>query len=850
MLSVVVSYNLTLAQSDYYNVRDYGSTGARSEDATSSIQKAIDQCAKGGGGTVYIPPGDYSIGPIFIKNNVTLDVRAGATLWCTEDLGKFYKSGRLPTSSEISEWKGLHTDYQMINGEDLKNATITGKGAIHGQGEKLWWGKHKIRPYVIRIKGGEDVTFSDLTVKECPFHSFNFTDITNLIVKGVVLRNDPKSPNTDGLHIGGCKNVKVLEVDFSTGDDCLLTPGSEDVLVANSHFKTPWGVWWPSRTTKRFTMTNCIVDCQMLVKDFRNAEDVVISNIVATGPGRLFSSYGGQLKNVLISNVIATDWAQGGWFVNGENITLDNVQIHRREGSGNQFLLNGFDFKQVNGLTLRNVGIYNVEDGPALYCEDVTDLVLDGFESSAVPVDQAVVQLKNVVGANFYDNAGEQKQTWAAVTGKSSGIHYGDNHWNGATIEIEPGMGRGVANAIMARIESAQIPDKLKPNKESKGILTISSLSEKPGLYPVEMHLDDTVIATQWFWLQPNETREVNFTIPKLYASGTHQVAFNEAQKSTLKVASSPAALELIEVELVQENRVVMLGEEVSLKAMVKNAGTKAGELNIDLKANGRTVATRRATFEPGENQEIAFSFQPEEGLQELSIANQWSANIKVYSEPLKSEFLFYSFDEADFSDDSGLGYTGTSRANPDGTTPQAIDGIKGKAQQFNGNSAYAEIPAMLFRFPMTISLWIKPGSLTESSTAGRQMILYASEPTGNDGYGPEPEIHLMRAPGNTIVFWSNVGKRVDLRYPFEGENEWLHVAIVYDETSKMYFNGELVSSFSGFEAQDFSSFVNRIYIGRPNVDYLRYFNGAIDELYFFNEALSEEEVRRLYKNK
>src|SRR5215472_4155939 len=43
-----------------FNVRDYGATGRRSDDARPSIQKAIDACAAAGGGTVYLPPGEYT----------------------------------------------------------------------------------------------------------------------------------------------------------------------------------------------------------------------------------------------------------------------------------------------------------------------------------------------------------------------------------------------------------------------------------------------------------------------------------------------------------------------------------------------------------------------------------------------------------------------------------------------------------------------------------------------------------------------------------------------------------------------------------------------------------------------
>ena len=43
-----------------YNVEDYGATGSKQDDARPALQQAIDACGKSGGGTVYVPPGEYT----------------------------------------------------------------------------------------------------------------------------------------------------------------------------------------------------------------------------------------------------------------------------------------------------------------------------------------------------------------------------------------------------------------------------------------------------------------------------------------------------------------------------------------------------------------------------------------------------------------------------------------------------------------------------------------------------------------------------------------------------------------------------------------------------------------------
>ena len=133
-------------------------------------------------------------------------------------------------------------------------------------------------------------------------------------------------------------------------------------------------------------MTNCVVECRMLLKDIGGAEYVVVSDIVLYGEGILFSHIQGQgtTKELKMSNIIATGFAQAGWLENGENITLDNIRVIRKLGAGSDILFNGFDFKNINGLTLRHVEVENVESGPGLRCENITDLEIDGFKAKGL----------------------------------------------------------------------------------------------------------------------------------------------------------------------------------------------------------------------------------------------------------------------------------------------------------------------------------------------------------------------------------------------------------------------------------------------------------------------------------
>src|SRR5215471_12936555 len=63
-----------------YNVRAFGAKGDGTTLDTAAVQSAIDACARDRGGTVLIPAGDFVVGTIELKTNVTLHLCGGGRL--------------------------------------------------------------------------------------------------------------------------------------------------------------------------------------------------------------------------------------------------------------------------------------------------------------------------------------------------------------------------------------------------------------------------------------------------------------------------------------------------------------------------------------------------------------------------------------------------------------------------------------------------------------------------------------------------------------------------------------------------------------------------------------------------
>ena len=60
----------------FFNILDYGAHNDGSASSTEAIRSAIQAAKAAGGGTVYIPPGNYVTGPIELVNNLVLDLDA------------------------------------------------------------------------------------------------------------------------------------------------------------------------------------------------------------------------------------------------------------------------------------------------------------------------------------------------------------------------------------------------------------------------------------------------------------------------------------------------------------------------------------------------------------------------------------------------------------------------------------------------------------------------------------------------------------------------------------------------------------------------------------------------------
>ena len=357
------------ADDSYIDIRRYDAVPDGATLATTAIQKAVDQCAASGGGTVYCPPGKWLSGTIFLKSHVTLYLEAGCTLLGSSDI-KDYPEQAVKTRS----YTDTYVRQSLIAGEDLENVAVRGRGTIDGQGGKFPGKEYLNRPFVIRLVGCRDVLVEDIHLRNSPMWMQHYLDCQRLTVRGITVFSHVRQ-NNDGLDIDGCRDVLVSDCMIDSGDDavCLkssLARSCENVSIANCRLSSNCNALKMGTESnggfKNITVTNCTIctprqsaaapsvprgmaGIALEVVDGGVLDRVTISNITIYGVNSpLFLRLGnrarpytegdpkpgvGTFRNVVLSNIVATHASKIGCAIAGipghaiENITLRDVRL-------------------------------------------------------------------------------------------------------------------------------------------------------------------------------------------------------------------------------------------------------------------------------------------------------------------------------------------------------------------------------------------------------------------------------------------------------------------------------------------------------------------------------------------
>ncbi len=263
------------------NILDFGAVPNVAELQTDKIQEAVDKAFQMGGGEVIVPEGVFMTGSIRLRSNITLHMLKNAVLKGSrnpEDYYGYLNDEVEPLPDELvtdAEWKRAEVsddedrdkDYRFmrvagsrwnnaliraINAENVsiigeEGSMFDGSDCFDEKGEENYRGPHCINMFYCK-----NITFKGYSVKD----SANWAHAT-FYCENILAENVTVLAGHDGIHMTVCKNIKINNCNFYTGDDCVAGFANVNVLVQNSILNS-------ACSAMRFGGTNVVVDnCHM-----------------------------------------------------------------------------------------------------------------------------------------------------------------------------------------------------------------------------------------------------------------------------------------------------------------------------------------------------------------------------------------------------------------------------------------------------------------------------------------------------------------------------------------------------------------------------------------------------------
>lgn len=285
---------------EHFDITEFGAVSDGVTNSRAAIQAAIDLCGTRGGGTVYIPPGVFVTGTIYLRSHVELRLDSGATLRASPHNDDFDESPANPHSVLPVPPDHWHAAFIVARGVD--HVTISGAGCIRGRGFGL--GRTDVptdfRPRLVSIEDCSFVTIDGVTFADQDRWCLHLFRSDFVKVRGVTVRSHPDVLATDdGIDIDGCRNVVVSDCLFSTGDDAICVKTSDYL--------------GDSRSSDNIAISNCTAltgTCGVKIgarESVNTVSNVIIRGVSVIGRAAIHIDIygGGTYRQILIDGIVA-----------------------------------------------------------------------------------------------------------------------------------------------------------------------------------------------------------------------------------------------------------------------------------------------------------------------------------------------------------------------------------------------------------------------------------------------------------------------------------------------------------------------------------------------------------------
>lgn len=378
------------ANPPFFNVMDYGAHQDGSTASTDAFRAAIQAAKQAGGGTVFIPAGNYVSGPIELFSNMTLYIDAGAIIR--------FPATPLPFTPGRQQGIEVPTPLPLIGGHDLENVAVVGRGVLMsnnvdwlklhprigregsdpGSANGPNWEKllqdlnaHKpiskqeydaaaaeLRPTFVRFMNSKNVLVDGLHFIGSPMWTVDLLYSENAVVQNLVIETYP-GVHTDGIVIDSSRFVKLANDYIDTGDDGIVIKSGKDAdgLRVN-------------RPTADVTITNCTVHHAHGAVTIGSETSGGVRNLVASNITAVDTQNGIRIKSARGRGGVVEDLRFDNWTMEnvGEAITITNYYMMEGETQTSR------EPVSIRTPVFRNIAISNVTVNGAKVLIDVQGL--------------------------------------------------------------------------------------------------------------------------------------------------------------------------------------------------------------------------------------------------------------------------------------------------------------------------------------------------------------------------------------------------------------------------------------------------------------------------------------------
>lgn len=372
---------------------------------TAAIQKAIDQMATNGGGTLVIPKGDFLSGAIFLRRSVNLHLEKGAVLRGSTNIAD-YPAMMTRVEGHFQEWVPA-----LVNATNADHLRITGEGTIQGGGKPFWdefWDQLYAdrstrnldvpRPRNIFIEDSKDVQIKGIFLRDSGFWNLHLFRCEDVLVENVDIRSRNRAPSTDGIDVDSCRDVTVRGCYISVGDDDIVLKGNKGTSAQDDKSIPPvehirvsdctFGLGGAALTLgseatvvrdvviERCKLTgtekNCVLKLKLRPDTEQHYENIVVRDITVDNPNAMFVSIQRWMQYFDLQGKPAPSQ-----FVT--NVVMENIK-----GTLQDFgMVDGPSKSTVSGVTFKNIDL--TLKNPEVTIRKVNGLTVSNMKINGVP---------------------------------------------------------------------------------------------------------------------------------------------------------------------------------------------------------------------------------------------------------------------------------------------------------------------------------------------------------------------------------------------------------------------------------------------------------------------------------